>query len=279
VTETVVFTPRSPIGFDEVSFEKYLHNFLIEYKKLPFTEDERKMAEINLLGRFLDQSSRPFFFYHFSPLAVKAVKTLLEGRKHPHILDLGCGTGSMSILFALMGAKVTGLDRDVNMISMCEKRRKFYEEVVGPLDLEFRQADVPKFPFETLSQVDGMYSLFAFSWMRPNREVIGKLKNRLNPGAIILTSEGNEASLINRIRRKNPVLKPTEMKRAFEDEGFEDVRIEFDCILPHALAKSSSLVKVSHGLEDLLGFTGLIGLVAVSYTLCCTWPTSSRPIP
>ena len=107
-----VFTGCSPQMFDEQVFEQYFQNFLIETKELNFAEAELKMADAMMLRRFMRESTRPFFFYHFAPLAVTAVRTLFSKSEHPHILDLGCGTGAMSILFALLGARVTGIDRD-----------------------------------------------------------------------------------------------------------------------------------------------------------------------
>jgi predicted RNA methylase len=52
---------------------------------------------------------------------------LMEGRQQPMIVDLGCGTGTQSIYFALKGARVAAIDMDETALVILRKRKEFYE--------------------------------------------------------------------------------------------------------------------------------------------------------
>ncbi len=54
------------------------------------------------------------------------------------VLDMGCGTGSLSIAMARRSAKVRGFDFDKEMIAKAEEKRP------QALDLQFRQGDMLK---------------------------------------------------------------------------------------------------------------------------------------
>ncbi len=52
-----------------------------------------------------------------SPMQVKFTEKQLSELNHKRILDVGCGTGNLSLLLAEAGAAVTGIDLDAEMIS------------------------------------------------------------------------------------------------------------------------------------------------------------------
>jgi len=58
------------------------------------------------------------------------------------LVDLGCGTGILSIGAAALGFNVTGYDIDTDAIATAEENRRKAEQEIEELDIVFKQADV-----------------------------------------------------------------------------------------------------------------------------------------
>jgi glycine/sarcosine N-methyltransferase len=71
-----------------------------------------------------------------SPIQVKFTEHQLSAINHKTILDIGCGTGNLSLLLADACAKVTGLDLDPEMIKMAQAKSQ------GRSNLNFRVSDM-----------------------------------------------------------------------------------------------------------------------------------------
>ena len=59
------------------------------------------------------------------PLILASWKQFLEAwlpDRHGNILDIGCGTGSLSVVLAALGHKVTGIDLSPKMISLAREK-------------------------------------------------------------------------------------------------------------------------------------------------------------
>jgi len=99
-------------------------------------------------------------FYQEDRLSLKAVK-LFNLRGGEHILDVGCGTGTLTIkiakqLKALGGNfQVTGLDAAPEMIDVCKRKAK------GVSNLDFDVAAAEKLPYADNS-FDAVISTFFF---------------------------------------------------------------------------------------------------------------------
>lgn len=64
------------------------------------------------------------------------------------VVDLGCGTGILSVGAALSGASfVVGVDVDGDALRVAKGNLKLAEDVFGPLDVAFVRARVPEFHF------------------------------------------------------------------------------------------------------------------------------------
>ncbi len=100
------------------------------------------------------------------------------------VLDVGCGTGAMSLLFAGMGHQVTGLDLSEGM--MAKARGKADAE---NLLLELRTGDAEHLPFddESFDVVVNRHLL----WTLPHPEIALKEWHRvLKNGGVVLIIEG-----------------------------------------------------------------------------------------
>lgn len=112
------------------------------------------------------------------------------------VLDVGCGTGAMGLLFAEMGHQVTGIDLSVEMMA---KARKKAEE--NGLAFDLRTGDAENLPFED-SSFDVIVNRHLL-WTLPNPEVALKDWHRvLNTGGVVLIIDGvwNDKSLPTRAK-------------------------------------------------------------------------------
>lgn len=157
-----IFVPDSHRRVSQNDVFRYLQNLELESDQSLFTQNELLLQDA-LYGKFLDESCRPFFLYHFLPLWVNSVQTLFRKSVNPTVIELGCGTGTSSLLFAMLGAKVIGIEMNTDLVGICNKRKHFYERHVSALSAEFYQANTFEFPFEKYVPVNAFFSLFAFN--------------------------------------------------------------------------------------------------------------------
>ncbi len=100
------------------------------------------------------------------------------------VLDVGCGTGAMGLLFAEMGHRVTGIDLSEGMM---EKARKKAE--ARNLSLDLRTGNAERLPFP-----DGSFDLIVtrhLLWTLPHPEIALRDWHRvLVPGGRLLVIDG-----------------------------------------------------------------------------------------
>jgi len=102
---------------------QFFLNFLTEWKQVPFDATERAaLSHVKILGRVLDPRTRAFFLYHFDPPFQRALRVLFARNPRPRIIELGYGSVNFSILCALLGADVIGVDIDPVMVLASNKR-------------------------------------------------------------------------------------------------------------------------------------------------------------
>ena len=77
-----------------------------------------------------------------NPWAIKRWSGLLEGKQGQTLLDVGCGTGFVSLLAAKTGLKVTGVDWSEGMMGRAKEKAK--EE---NLEITFVCSDTEALPF------------------------------------------------------------------------------------------------------------------------------------
>lgn len=266
--EMKLFKPNNARGLSTDEIRNYYFNVPVELAEIDFTSRERTMLDdVKLLGKLLDDRTRPFFFYHIIPLLLRAVEVFFSKQGGPLILELGCGSGSTSILLGLLGARVVGIDLDADLINACRKRQSFYEESFGKLDIRFHATDVFGFDYEDLAPFDGIYSLFAFNLMQPSRDLLPRLVQALRPGGNLVVSDGNRSAVVNALFRRRSVLKPQEMAVQLSTLGCKVISLDYDCAIPPGLVKNKHIFPLALKGENALHAMGLMRWMGVSYTV------------
>jgi SAM-dependent methyltransferase len=168
---------------------------------------------------------RPFFRHHYVTPLLRAVRELFAVTPRPRILDLGCGTGTQSLIFALLGAEVVGVDLDDVALAVFRKRIALYEQhCQRSLPIHIHSGDVFRIDFDTLGPFDAMYSLFAFNMMQPTSGLLERLAPHFSSRAVIAIQDGNREHLFNRYFRKRKLVASREQLHAgLRRIGFSDV--------------------------------------------------------
>jgi trans-aconitate methyltransferase len=103
----------------------------------------------------------------------------LRPRERERILDLGCGTGTLTAQIARQGALVTGVDRSREMIdSAREKYEGVRFDVVDGQELTYRQ------------DFDAVFSNAALHWMPRASDVLTGVERALVPGGRFVAEFG-----------------------------------------------------------------------------------------
>ncbi len=117
---------------------------------------------------------------------------LLDPRPGERVLDLGCGTGTLTAEIARRGADVLGLDAAADMVAAARAKHP-----AG----RFERAD--GHDFAVPDQVDAVFSNAALHWMTRPRAVLASVRRALRPGGRFVAemgAAGNCATLINGLR-------------------------------------------------------------------------------
>ena len=100
------------------------------------------------------------------------------------ILDLGCGTGTLTSQIAASGSEVVGVDRSPEMIA--EARKKFPQ-------LRFEVCDARSLPFS--SEFDAVFSNAALHWIPEAELVIEGVSRALNRGGRFVAEFGGKGNV------------------------------------------------------------------------------------
>lgn len=122
-------------------------------------------------------------FSYVSYLGRGAVEWLAP-RQEERILDVGCGTGSLSAQIAMSGATVCGIDSDAGMIARAAANHP---------NIEFRVTDARD--FSASEPFDAVFSNAALHWIPHPHDVVAAVVDALVPGGRFVGELGGERNI------------------------------------------------------------------------------------
>ncbi len=116
---------------------------------------------------------------------------IVEAPKPLRILDAGCGYGTESLLFSLLGGDVTGVELVADRAALARSRVAFYRSYFRrPMRLRFVNANL--FSFLARSRpFDVVWAMEAISHIHPAERFLELVRERLNPGGVLVISDAN----------------------------------------------------------------------------------------
>ncbi|HEY6130230.1 MAG TPA: methyltransferase domain-containing protein [Candidatus Acidoferrum sp.] len=124
--------------------------------------------------------------HSFVSAKAKGLVQVLAARPGEQVLDLGCGTGTLTAEIASSGAEVLGVDRSAEMIA--EARKKFP-------DLRFEVCDARSLPFA--ARFDAVFSNAALHWIPEAEPVVQGIARALRSGGRFVAEFGGKGNIQN----------------------------------------------------------------------------------
>jgi len=207
-------------------------------------------------GRYLDSETRIYALNNAKNNLSAALDYLGPGKGTRRLLDLGCGLGMQSILFAVNGWEVLGLDMYPNSVALSWKRKAFFESQLGrELKLEFVALDFRKADPNSLGgKFDAVFSMAAFAQIQPLAETVAKVSTLLKDRGSVFIWEENPGSIYSSLLRlrQRPVPWPRDIQDEFARHGFTTDLLSGGCAIPRQLWRSPALTGAVSLLDNML---------------------------
>ena len=115
----------------------------------------------------------------------------LAQRDHPRVMDAGSGFGTYSMLFASVGARVTGADLRPDRVDAAERRLAFHTQSTGiALDVRYTRSDLTRAWAEP---ADLVWVYNALSHIAPLDGFLRAVREHLLPGGVLVIGDLNGA--------------------------------------------------------------------------------------
>jgi ubiquinone/menaquinone biosynthesis C-methylase UbiE len=159
--------------------------------------------------------------------AIFAVLPELHGRR---VLEVGCGTGNISLVLARRGARVVGLDVSGPMLTAAQQKARQHG-----LLLAWIRSGAAALPFHKNS-FDGVISILALDFMADRPGIVKEMRRVLRPGGFLLLALLNRYSLWTLKRM---------LKALFTPSLWREVRFITPGELQHLLVTNGNLEEIS----------------------------------
>jgi SAM-dependent methyltransferase len=222
-TRAELFDPSRSL-LDPTAVWRWFQNIETELTSSELTDEAKSLIEKYYLDAgLLKRWRRPFFKQHYASAVAAAASFLVahNPNRSPRVLDLGCGYGTQSLLFAILGARVIALDGDRTALDVVRQRRATYERMTGRhLDITLVEANALTFDYRQLGLLDGVHSMFAFNMMQPSSVVWAGLCAALDPEARVAILDGNRSSWLGHLRGRRSAWSPDEFALVLAETRF-----------------------------------------------------------
>lgn len=264
-----VYIPSYNYPISNECIRKWYDNILIELEAGFLTQDEQRyLADYYHKAGLLRIWRRNYFYYHFTISLTKIINHFLSNKFPCRILDLGCGVGTQSLFFALLGGEVIGLDKNEKALSIFERRKVYYEQYAGrELKIQMHCSDALSFNYKSISPIDYIYSMFAFSYMPQTSMLITKFTQSCTMDSSLLIQDTNFCSFRYKIvkpRWISEVLCPKEIVSELQSNNWEIIK-QSGAGSIHPIFWYIFSNKVLHAIDGKLSST--LGLFSVSYLI------------
>ena len=129
--------------------------------------------------------------------------------RNPFVLDCGCGLGSESILFGLMGARVFGADILAEKIECAQERLKLCQpELPENVSIRFESRNVLNIPEIADGTVDMIFVTEAISHIYPPENLLQRARAWLKPHGFLCIADTNGS---------NPYIKVINMRHFWRE--------------------------------------------------------------
>jgi SAM-dependent methyltransferase len=171
---------------------------------------------------------------YYGAMIARSVRDLMpNGAVGRRVLEIGCGTGTQALVYAMLGARVIGVDANTVRVDIARKRCDFYRALLGRrLDAEFVYADVFVYTPPERLWFDAIYSMFALNLIQPTVTLVPRLHAWLTPGGRLVIDDGNYAHLKFCLRRSARALTPASMEKCLADHGLSVESLSYEGVVP-----------------------------------------------
>lgn len=210
------------------------------------------------------------------------------------ILDAGCGLGTESILFSIMGGSVIGIDVNQDFVEKAKKRKSYYEKKLNKvLNINFQAASI--FDIRKENYFDIIWAMESISHIYPPKTFLKQSYSMLKKGGIFFISDTNslnpltQAQVIKNtkkiirkpVEKKHPqtgkiikdgnenLLNPFKLRKMLGKIGFEDIKSTSSLFFPPFFFKNKKSIEKIQKIEEKINnhcflryFGGIYNVVA-----------------
>ena len=173
-------------------FFKELLNEFKYYKKSGKYLNNSQYKDLLKYYKNYNHHNIDYLSYYYTLRLKKIIDLILKSKKQVNILDAGCGLGTITILFSLLGSKVMGVDLSNNRIEIANNRIKYYcDKYNDSLKINFKNVNILKFKFNR--KFDCIFANEFISHVDPFIDFIKMANNNLKYfGTIIISDTNND---------------------------------------------------------------------------------------